>query len=279
MNLISSTTPAYADWLSDFCINHENLYVRNSWPVIDYCFQLDRQLPDTYGWQFSSATVLEKQLSLAASPAAFNRIYWTSQARNVEAYSTTSFWRGIELLKSAIRSLNMHEVISPAVLSRSLLELSCVFLHNAHTLKRAFSEITFPPNKFVVSKEIEEQIVKMLWGTRYGDPDPQVKQTNILSFIQKVAKDPNMKDLTDVYDFLCDIAHPSFIGNTRFWATLEQANDDGSERTVIGRYSAGPSANKILEKIIWSLERSAAILRMSFENTAEGLKHLQEKTK
>lgn len=172
---------------------------------------------------------LKQQLDGIKNPAERNRIYWIDQARNIEAYSITTFWRGVELLKPAIRSLNTHEVVTSAVLARSLLELSCVFLIHSNNLTKNLSELAFPPDAIVVSSELEEMIVKMIWGTRYGDSEAHVKQSNILAFIQKVSKNPNAASVQDTYDFLCDIAHPSFIGNTRFWSHIQEINPDGSE--------------------------------------------------
>ena len=251
--------------------------MRDSWKMIGYCFQLDQKIPDEYGWRYSTEESLKRQVEGVSDITTINRIYWTDQARNVEAYSMTTFWRGVELLKPAIRSLNCHEIVTPAVLSRSLLELSCVFLVHANYLEKSFSEIEFPSGVVVVSQELESRIVKMIWGTRYGDPEQHVKQTNVLGFIQKVSKNPKASDVQDVYDYLCDIAHPSFIGNTRFWSHVDNVNEDGSERRIIGRYSTGPSTTEILDKIIWSLGWSAAVLRNSFEITANGLKELLEK--
>ena len=271
--------PGYAAWLTNHCKSHEDVFVRDSWKMIDYCFQLDLKMPDKYGWRFSSEKVFKQQIAGIKDPTELNRIYWTDQARNIEAYSTTTFWRGIELLKPAIRSLNVHEVVTPAVLARSLLELSCVFLIHANNLEKNLSELAFPPNAVVVSQELEELIVKMIWGTRYGNPDAHIKQTNILGFIQKVSKNPKAGTVQDTYEYLCDIAHPSFIGNTRFWSHIEEINPDGSESRVIARFSAGESATEIVDKIIWTLGWCAAVLRNSFEITASGLQQLLNKIK
>jgi len=116
--------PVYAEWLTNHCKSHEEVFVRDSWKMIDYCFQLDLKMPDTYGWRFSNKEVFKQQIAVIKDPAKLNRIYWTDQARNIEAYSTTTFWRGVELLRPAIRSLNIHEIVASAVLARSLLAYS-----------------------------------------------------------------------------------------------------------------------------------------------------------
>lgn len=207
----------------------------------------------------------------------FNRVYWTDQARNVEAYSTTTFWRGMELLKPAIRSLNVREIITPAVLARSFLELSCAFAVNAHILKGTFRDLDFPKDAVVVSQEVEDVIVKMIWGTRYGAPASHLKQTNVLTFIQRVARDQPVEELLPTYEYLCDVAHPSHIGNTRFWSHVEAVFPDGSERRVISRHAEGVPSEEILDRILWSLGWSAAALRRGFEITRDSLVTLLSK--
>ena len=277
MNEKTKTFPVYAKWLTNHCKNHDDTFVRDSWKMIDYCFQFDLKMSDKYGWRFSNEKAFKQQVIGIKNPAKLNYIYWTDMARNIEAYSTTTFWRGVELIKPAIRCLNIHEVVSPAVLARSLLELSCVFLIHANNIEKNFSELNFPPNAVVTSHELEKMIVKMIWGTRYGSPEAHITQTNVLGFIQKVSKNPEAIIVQDTYDFLCDIAHPSFIGNTIFWSHVEKINPDGSENRVIMRYSAGEPTIEIVDKVIWTLGWCAAVLRNSFEIMTNGLNQLLDK--
>ena len=245
--------------------------------MLAYCFELDQMLPEKYGWRFSDVESFKKQARETKSPKDLNKVYWLDQARNIEAYSTMTFWRGVELIKPAIRSLNIHEIITPAVLVRSLLELSCVFLVNANTFDKSFSEIEFPDNKVVIHPELEEMIVKMIWGTRIGKPADYLKQTNILTYIQKVSKNPNAKDVLHIYEYLCDVAHPSFIGNTRFWSHVEETFPDGSQRRVIAKYADKECTCEIIDKILWGLGWSSAVLRNGFEITKDAIQQLLAK--
>ena len=269
--------PKYAKWLKDYCKNSSDPIIKDSWDMLEYCFQLDQKVPNEYGWRFSSIDSIKLQVSKAKDPKEANRIYWLDQARNIEAYSVITFWRGIELIKPTIRSLNVHEIITPAVLVRSLLELCCVYIIHSNNLQKTFSEISFPDGTVVVSQEVENLIVKMIWGTRYGDPDDHVKQTNVLGFIKKVSKNPNASTVQDTYDFLCDIAHPSFIGNTRFWSHVKKINSDKSESRVIKRQSSGQMSTKIIDQIVWTLGWCAAVLRNSFEINASSINQLLNK--
>src|SRR5207237_2086844 len=109
--------PQYAEWLVDYCTKSEHPFVRDSARMISYCFELEQQLPERYGWRFCDEEALKKRVQAAGSPMDLNRIYWLDQARNVEAYAAMTFWRGTELLRPAIRSLNVDEAVAPAVLA------------------------------------------------------------------------------------------------------------------------------------------------------------------
>ena len=266
--------PKYAEWISEYCNNSSHPFIRDSGKMIAYCFELDENLPKEYKWRYSDEDSIKRQIQCAKTTKEINKIFWLDQAHNVEAYSVMTFWRGVELLKSAIRSLNVHEVIPPAVLSRSLLELATVFLMNSNNLEKNFSEVTFPPNTVVVSQDIEKMIVKMIWGTRFNNPEDHLQQINIITPLKKLSENEHAKELWLNYEYLCDIAHPSFIGNTRYWSHVETVYKNGSEDRVISKFPEHENCNKILDKILWSLGWSAASIRSAFEINTHGLQQL-----
>lgn len=274
---ISSTK--YATWIEKYCHENSHPFIKDSGKMIAYCFELDQNIPSEFRWRYSDEASISLQIKAAKSSQEFNEIFWLDQVRNVEAYAIMTLWRGIELLKSAIQSLNVQEIIPSAVLSRSLLELATVFLINANKLEKNFSELEFPPNTVVTSPEIEKWIVKMIWGTRYNKPEEYLKQTNPLTSIQKLSKKPQAKELLPTYEFLCDIVHPSHIGNTRYWSHVEKIHENGSEQRVLSKLSNHSNSNKILDKILWSLGWSSACIRNSFELNAHGLQQLIKKIK
>lgn len=269
--------PGFAGWLSDHCELSDDPFVRDSWKMISYCFELDRKIPSEYRWRYVDLESFQNQVSGNNEPVHLNRLYWTDQARIIEAYSLTIFWRGMEMLKPAIRSLNTKELITSAVLARSLLELSSVFLVHANNIQKTFSDLQFPDDAVVISSEFEESILKMMWGTRIGEPAPHLKQTNVMTFMTKLAKHPNGKEILPTYEFLCDIAHPCHMGNTRFWSHVESVDKSGAELRVISRNTSGPPTHDILNRILWTLGWSAAVLRNSFEITSSGVEVLAHK--
>jgi hypothetical protein len=228
---------------------------------------------------FSSKESLEQQLKVITdgNDKRMNFIYWNDQTSNIEAYCYMTFWRVVELIKSCVNGLNTRDTIAPAISARSLLELSKVFLLNANILEKTFSKVTFPDKTVVCSTEVEEFVVKMIWGTRYDNPEPHLQQTNIMTSLNKLAKNPNARELIPKYEFLCDIAHPSFIGNTSYWSHVESVTTDNREKRVISRLTSRNFNAEILDNTIWSLAWASVCIINSFVMLIKANKSLMDK--
>lgn len=274
------TKHIYPDWLIAYCQAHDDPLIKASEEMVLYLLEIDEKLPDEYGWKFSSEESLKTQLGEASADyRERNSIYWEDQARNIEAYSVMTLWRGAELVRSCLHGINEKEVVAPAISARSLLELSTVFLLNANSLSATFGALVFPKNTLVASTEVEALVVKMIWGTRYGDPEPHVMQTNIMTSLQRLSKSPKAAELMPTYNFLCDIAHPSFIGNTSYWSHIESIYPDRSERRILSRLSNRQFNTEIFDKTIWALGWSSACIRNGFEIMAAANRSLFKKLK
>lgn len=269
--------PRLSEEMADFCRRSTNEFTRLTPDWVAGYFELDGAMPDNYGWRMSDVASIQRQIAGLKDYREINRVFWEDQARNVEAYATMTFWRGSEILKASLRSLNVGEVVTPAILVRSLLELASTYLFNANTIEKFFSDIQFPPHTRVASEEFAERVVKMIWGTRIGDPEPCINQTNILTIIQKLAKNPKVAELLPKYEFLCEVAHPNVIGNSRYWSHIERQNPDGSNSATMSRHARGDHANEILEATMWGLGWSAGSLRNSFILVRNGLAQLLSK--
>lgn len=254
----------YSDWLQKYCKDHSEFLVRDSENIVKTFFELDTQLPDEYRWKFSDLDSLTKQAHSARSPQDLNKIYWVDQACNIEAYSVMSWWRGNDLIKSCLRGLNDREVLVPAIAARSLLELATVFILHANNLDHNFKKILFTPNDIIISTEIENLVAKMIWGTRYQVKDKLLEQTNIMTPLKKLAKSPGAENLMSTYEFLCDIAHPSLIGNSSYWSHIESIDTDASEIRLISRLSDRDFNTEITDKTLWALAWSAHCINNAF---------------
>jgi hypothetical protein len=258
------TEQIYSDHLKEYCKDSSIFFVKESEGMVKNFLNLDQKIPDQYRWRFSDLNSIAKQASSEDTRQGLNKIYWTDQSRNIEAYTIMTWWRGNELVRSCLNGLNGREVIVPAIAARSLLELSTVFLLNANTLEKNFKKITFPPETIVVSTDVENLVAKMIWGTRYQPKDELLTQTNIMTALKKLAKSPGTEDLMPTYDYLCDIAHPSFIGNTSYWSHIEATNPDGSERRLMSRLTDRQYNTEITDKTLWALAWSSTCIHNAF---------------
>ena len=266
----------YADNISDFHqFSHRLLniaaasdkpFVRDSNEMIQYALSCAKELPEEYGWRYMNVEAFQDLAGTIHTAEEFNTIYWNDILRNFEAYAITVFWRGIEIIKPCIRSLNLNEFVTPAILARSALELSASFIENANIINQTINK--FPPrihNSIETSKDLEKLSLRILFGTRLSKDVPDhVKQKNILTTLQKLTKDQNAAELFPTYEFLCEIAHPNVIGNAVFWADIVRKNEDGSETIRIKRAHEYDRNIEVIEKILWSLGWSAACLRNGF---------------
>lgn len=254
----------YNDWLKLYCNEHSNPLVKDSERILKDFLSMDVELPNEYKWKFSDLVSIKKQIRTVSSAKELNKVFWTDQVNNIEAYTMMTWWRGVELIRSCLKSINAKEVIVPAIAARSLLELSTVFLLNANTLSHNFKRISFSSDIPVVSSDIEKLVLKMIWGTRYLPEDELLTQTNIMTSLNKLSKSPNTEDLIPTYEFLCDIAHPSFIGNTSYWSHIEAVNSDGSQTRFLSRLPDRNFNLEITDKTLWAVAWSAYCIQSAF---------------
>jgi hypothetical protein len=237
--------------------------VRSAAEVVDRLLdEVDGKLPRKYGWRMTSeeafarqSGVLQQQLEGGlATVADMNGLYWHDTARNIEAYGVMTMWRSAELVDAMLRSLNEGTVLAPAILARSLLELAVIFLYNANMVVDVARQVAeSPDNQIATSQELEDLLLKAIWGTRLGEPPERVKQTNVLTRIEFLTKAPGASALTPAYEFLCEVAHPNVIGNFRFQAATSEQRDDGSEVITIDRDAHFLAADLIRERTLWAL--------------------------
>lgn len=64
-----------------------------------------------------------------------------------------------------------------------------------------------------------------------------VRAKNILTYFQKVSKKVNDPKLLEVYQFLCEFAHPNVLGNIRFLTNIGIKHEDGSFDILMRQYA------------------------------------------
>lgn len=280
--------PRFAAWVRSWCKESTEPhvrdasslveYLRDASSLVEYLAQLSSKLPERYGWRFCDDSALNREVESSEQiPSELNRIYWSYHARNVEAYSVMTVWRGLELLTSAVNCLNSRDLIAAAVLSRSLLELATAFILNANNIDATIATVPIKADAVVISDDFERLVVRIIWGTRLGEMPEYLKQTNILTLIQKLSKNPNAAELLPNYEYLCEVAHPNVIGNLRFWSDIDRIDRYGGEVRILSRELNHQSLAPLINKVLWSLAWSSVCIRNGFEIIGSSLSNLLPK--
>ena len=182
------------------------------------------------------------------------------------------YWRGAELLRSTVRLLNLKDSLAAAVVSRSVLELSSSYLMNVNSVQRIFAELPADmTSKVFGSQELEEDILRYIWGTRLPCQEDIYKQTNILGVLQKLTKAPQADQLLPRYEHLCEVARPNVMGNMRFWSDEAEPLPDGSERRTLLRHQETGACRRIVEDSLWAIGWSAGCFRNGFTMLHESI--------
>lgn len=261
-------------WLHDIVLKSTHQFIRDSESHIQYFFDLGSKMPSEYRWRTTSVEVFTKQVNHIiknkGSADDLNSLYWYDMACDIEAYGVMVFWRAIELLKTALTSLNSEEILPPSILSRSMLELAASYLVNSkriiQTVENVVKNSQNEMNTLICCKDLEEIIVKMIHGTRIGKPSKELRQTNAQTYLEKLAaKFPQLSEILTTYEFLCDISHPNVIGNARYWASVESESDEESKILRMERHAESATTLHIIENTLFALAWSAVSIRNSFE--------------
>jgi uncharacterized protein YqgQ len=258
---------SFNNWVFEFVKNSEQPFVKSAQEMINYFFDLERLMPDKYGWRYYDVEAFRELINKSnQSPTNINFKYWGDVMRTLEAYGIIIYFRTNEVLRTAIRSLNNQEIVPSAILTRSLLELASTMIENANVFLATINQLPEKENSvFRGDEEFEKLLLRIIWGTRLGDDIPEhLKQKNILSILERLSKNVNARELLEKYKFLCELAHPNWLGNARFWSEESTPNPDGSITIVIQKKGYSALRQDIIENIIWGIGWSAACVRNGY---------------
>jgi len=270
---------SFAGWINEITKISGEPFVKSGQEMINYFFELERTLPDNYGWRYYELNSFKELMKNKKTPNEVNNTYWNDMVRTLEAYGIITYFRTNEILRVAIRSLNNKEIIPAAILTRSLLELASSIIENSNTFLKTAVGLPNKENAIIIEDEtFEGLLLRTIWGTRLGQDIPEhLKQKNILTIIQKLSKNPNASQLLNKYEFLCELAHPNVIGNTRFWSDDTKINKDGSVTIVVQKRGYSDSKMEIIENIIWGLGWSATCIRNGYHILQETILEIEKK--
>ncbi|MET7944166.1 SEC-C domain-containing protein [Streptomyces sp. NPDC005302] len=147
------------------------------------------------------------------------------------AWRLTQLWRAAELAEQTVESLGRWQLLVAAACSRSLLEGAAALTHETtllheawDTFKKAGPPTTASLTRF--STDLNNRLAKLQYASRVGQSSgrpPVLQSTNVMTYINKLAKNTTTVDVLDLYEWLCDAVHPSFGSATTY--TVLRASD------------------------------------------------------
>ena len=118
-----------------------------------------------------SAELFAAKVRELCSVREINRLYWRDTASTIKAYTLSSTWRILDLVGQACVLLNYEGVLGPAILARSLIELTTVFVQTGGAVREVVAGAARAWNDTVTaSEDLEGLLGKALHGTRTVHP-------------------------------------------------------------------------------------------------------------
>lgn len=160
--------------------------------------------------------------------------YWSDIGESFKAFSVTSLLRTGTLVESIVRELQNDSFLSAAILARSLLESQATFRRQQLQLKEklyARLNVEFGRHKSV-EIELDKLIIRSIYGATHSTSSKDQKPTNIQTQIDKLGDSTKCDKLPSAYEYLCQMAHPTFFG-TRLFMDVTQVDEFGAHQGII----------------------------------------------
>jgi hypothetical protein len=254
----------FEPWLGQLTRRSPNSLVKSSKMNIQRLLELNTVVPQKYVWKYITTSAFNEELKRAETIEEANRLYWHDVAQNMEVYNTLVVWRSAELLRAALDLLNSREVLAPAILGRSMIELASAAVVNANSLSMAIHNTIDRVAKDretlkspIVSETIESHMSRIVHGTRIGDPIQEAKQVNVGYFIDIMSKSPGQGELKVVYESLIEVAKPNVWGNVRTWADLTRRSKESIQLVKMKRDGRNHFTDSVGTLTIWALSWSS----------------------
>ncbi len=219
------------------------------------------RFPMDYEWHFKSVEAFQHHIrkveEAGGSIQEINKVYWIDTLHNCQAYTILSAWKMVELSRSTAHSAIRGDFVVAGTLARAALENAVQYCDAARTISATIEIILTQDFKqaVIVSEDLERLILKTVFASRLPETADYYNSTNIMTAIERISKVVGQDEVLSKYSYLCEIAHPNWLGQSVYIA--DSVNKDYTEvRRVSMR--AGPSGLGILENTLWALSWATA---------------------
>lgn len=223
--------------------------------------------PDQYPWIIKPSNVKPGWVSDIAS---LNTWYWSDIVKRVNAITFIYSLRLRDLFLTLEHALSENAVLLSALILRSLLEnVASLSWSSEFIVSRLEAlDIDVLNHHHTIDEEFENELIRMTHGSRFnwkaylsgdfGDlleasnKVPEMwKQKNILSRINKLAKQKRYQSLRLIYDLLCEFVHPN-LGSNLIYVREEREIDVGV-RILLGPPQSRLDTIQFLEPLTGAL--------------------------
>lgn len=181
-------------------------------------------LRDADGRGFARASPFLRQTAQPGSTEWLITFTFSDLYVRLGAWWLTQLWRGAELATGARDGLEQWHVLVVAACGRSLLEGAAYLDAEVSKLIEmwdAFKRSGVPTADTLddFARELNERVTTLQYASRVGqgtEQPPQVPSTNVMTYLDKLAKRATDFDVIETYQWLCDAVHPSFGSSTTY---------------------------------------------------------------
>jgi hypothetical protein len=183
------------------------------------------------------------------------------------AYMLFVYWRSEQLALTLKSSLSQWQLLPAAGMARALVETASAFLVESERIRAAWEKAIAgksltPGSATEFRLSVQNEILQIIWGTRRKDylastTSKVLERTNILSLIDKAAKQTGWEGLRKKYEELCDAVHPSFGSSECFYFDMGYSEEGERLRVRFSRNAIGRSElpKQIVETSMWAIAR------------------------
>ena len=263
----------------------DNPFVTNANGMIGRLNALSGVLPNRYRWRYRTTDGFGAEMAEIAAAATdalpVNALYWRDQLSNWAAYSLMNTLRVIDLARSCVWALAREEALCASLLARSALETAAAFVDAARTMSATIRHTGTEQNPgsildptidlrttVVMSTELEHHSLKTIFASRLPESDRIYEATNILTIITRISKIRTHEFVLPTYGFLCEVAHPNFLGRTLYLHGSEPGPREGNEVRTLGPGN-GPTWHFLAEPIVAALSWACATQVSAFSLMGE----------
>ncbi|GAA1948908.1 hypothetical protein GCM10009816_07180 [Microbacterium aquimaris] len=165
------------------------------------------------------------------------------------AWWLTHAWSSLELALASQTAIRGWSLASASTLSRSLLESVAAFWYETRQLGASWGRAKNLPGgedrPVRVRQELNPRLLKAFRGTRLKASPEFLRAPNVLTWVERLAKDTGVPMVTEWYDKLSDAAHPSSYARTLYSSVTMMHDSCGKAET---HFAYSPIATGSLEE-------------------------------